>query len=82
MNETTSGPQRRVTSAEVYAQARELQPKADEQEVLADAAGDELRRQFHSSAGKAYAIWATELDKTAVTLKKMEQRTDKNGAAD
>src|SRR3954468_11897817 len=37
MNETTEVAPRRVTSTDLYAQARELQAKADEQEILGEA---------------------------------------------
>ena len=76
MNETTGVAARRITSADLYAQARELQAKADEQDILGEDAGDAIRRQFHSSARNAYALWAIEIEKIAATLEMMEQRID------
>ena len=76
MSETTAVAPRRVTSADLYAQARELQAKAAEQAILVETAEDPGRRQFHSSAGKAYALWAIEIEKNAVTLAIIEQQID------
>jgi hypothetical protein len=52
-----------------------FRPKPTNRAYGEDAA-DAIKRQFHSSAGNAYALWAIEIEKTAVTLEMMEQRID------
>ena len=76
MSEQSSPTARCVKSTDVFARARELQVKAAEQETLADGADNQPKRQFHSSAAKAYSSWATQLEKTAETLEIIEQRIE------
>ena len=63
----TDSPQQRV-----LAHARALQAFAAEQLAKAEQASDPQSRQMYMAAAKAYANWATEIEKVAGTIESIE----------
>ena len=64
-----------VTYRRVSARAQEFHERAAQQLSDAKQAKDDITRNFYSSAAEAYIRWATELEKIALTIGYLDERS-------
>lgn len=73
MEEEAIESNRQITSADIFARARDLRNKANENRFVAETTEDKSRRQLFATAATAYAEWANGIEKIAVTIAGIER---------